>query len=122
MGLMDEKGRWLSCLIGRRTEGVTDIFWQSNAHGFGIDSLCTTMRSLLMQEEVRRNFESGNTESGASKLLRYIGGTCELMQHCCTPTTARQTSITRPGLRHAMAKLLVKTTLLSANHPLRKHL
>jgi len=119
MGLLDADGRWLSCLIGRRCPATTDIFWQSNAVGHSGESLCTTMRSLFMRHEVGR---ASAPDDGPLKVVRYIGGTCSLMQHCCTPTASYQTSLTRRGLRLTLARALVKLNLLSSGHPLRSHL
>ena len=120
MGLVDAQGQWLSCLIGRRTGSTTEIFWQANAAGHAADSLCTTMRSLFMREEVRLNAASVALEK--ARMVRYIGGTCPFMQHCCTPSESLQTSLARRGLRWLLATALAKAGLLSAAHPLRNHL
>jgi hypothetical protein len=119
MGLLDSNGRWLSCLIGRRLADATEVFWQANAAGFVTDSLCVTMRALFMREEVRRG--SDLTSQNGPKLVRYIGGTCPFMQHCCTPSGARQTSILRAGLRGALVRAALHTPFASAEHPLRAH-
>jgi hypothetical protein len=111
MGLLDAQGQWLSCLVGRRVAGATEVFWQSNLRGYGTDSLCTTMRALMMQQEIDR---------GAS-LVRYVGGTCSHMQHCCTPTEIRQTTIGRRGLRLLLVRALLKTSLPRRPHPLHNH-
>jgi hypothetical protein len=109
MGLVDAQGNWLSCLIGRRFDGVAEVFWQSNAVGYGGDSLCTTMRSWFMREEVARG----------TAQVRYIGGTCALMQHCCTPTPGLQISIARRGLRLLLLVAVMKL-LPKADHPRRR--
>ncbi len=120
MGLIDAEGQWLSCLIGRRSRATTEIFWQSNAAGHASDSLCTTMRSLFVREEILRNAACPTPVD--ARTIRYIGGTCPLMQHCCTPSESLQTSLARRGPRLMVASALVKAGLLSAAHPLRSHL
>lgn len=113
MGLRDRSGRWLSTLTGRRTpDGTTDVFWQSNARDVPHESVCTDMRALLLQHEVA---------AGATR-LRYIGGTCPLMQHCCSAEPSLQISIARRGLWFWALKQLARTRLLSRAHPLRFHL
>jgi hypothetical protein len=109
MGLVDAEGNWLSCLIGRRFDGIAEVFWQSNAAGYGGDSLCTTMRALFMRDEVARG----------TAQIRYISGTCALMQHCCTPTPSLQISVARPGMRLALLRTLMHF-LPKANHPRRR--
>jgi hypothetical protein len=109
MGLADAEGNWLSCLIGRRIGGVAEVFWQSNAAGYGTDSLCMTMRSLFMRDEITRE----------TTQVRYIGGTCALMQHCCTPSPSLQISVARPGLR-LMLLTAVMRFLPKADHPRRR--
>jgi hypothetical protein len=110
MGLTDADGHWLSYLVGRRRNGTAEIFWQSNAAGHSKDSLCTTMRALFMREEIARG----------SERVRYVGGTCPLMQHCCTPTPSLQLSIARSGLRLLLLNLVLRW-LPTKNHPRRKH-
>ena len=110
MGLRSPKGEWLSMMSGvRRSEGVTDIFWQANVAS-GHDSLAITMRALLMRHEGERGAVG----------LRFIGGTSPLMEHCCVPDPAQQTLITRPGLKLALLRLVMKTPLASPVNPLRK--
>jgi hypothetical protein len=110
MGLTDADGRWLSYLVGRRRNGTAEIFWQSNAAGHSKDSLCTTMRALFMREEIAR---------GSERVL-YVGGTCPLMQHCCTPTPSLQLSIARSGLRLLLLNMVLRW-LPTKNHPRRRH-
>jgi hypothetical protein len=110
MGLTDAEGRWLSYLAGRRRNGTAEVFWQSNAAGHSKDSLCTTMRALFMREEIARN----------SARVRYVGGTCPLMQHCCTPTPSLQLSVARRGLRLLLLNLVLRW-LPTKHHPRRKH-
>jgi len=111
MGLTDANGRWLSCMAGQRRAGVADTFWQSNARGIRTDTLCIAMRSLFMCEEIRRG----------SQLVRYIGGTCPLMQHCCTAGGSTQTLIVRRGPRMRLIQALAGSSIASAGHPLRLH-
>lgn len=112
MGLRDACGRWLSIITGRRTpSGTTEVFWQSNARDVRHESVCTTMRALLLQHELA---------IGAIR-LRYIGGTCPLMQHCCVGEPSLQISIARKGLRLWLVKQLARTRLLSPTHPMRFH-
>jgi len=94
IGIVDSTGRWLSCLIGQRIGEVADVFWQSNAAGIRGHSLCITMRSMFLREEIRRG----------SRLIRYIGGTCELMQHFCVPNVTTQTLLVRRGVRLWLAR------------------
>jgi hypothetical protein len=100
MGLTDQNGQWLCCLVGRRTPRATEIFWQLNAAGCRKVSLCVAMRALMIREEIRRQ----------SPMVRYIGGTCALS----LPSEARYRSIARPGLRLALLKTLVGFGLLRA--------
>ncbi len=110
MGLTDADGRWLSYLVGRRRNGTAEVFWQSNAAGHSKDSLCTTMRALFMGEEIASN---------SSRVL-YVGGTCPLMQHCCTPTPSLQLFVARHGIRLLLLNTILRW-LPTKNHPRRKH-
>lgn len=112
MGLRDRHGVWLSVLTGRRTpDGITEIFWQSNAR-VPSESVCLTLRALLVAEEVRRG----------TRQLRYLGGTNPLLEHCCEEETSTQTSVARTGLRLRVLRWLMRTRLPSLAHPLRQHL
>jgi hypothetical protein len=112
MGLSDADGRWLSCIIGRRTPCATEIFWQSNARSQGNDSLSLTMRALFLREEIARG----------TRQIRYISGTTPLMQHSCTPVPGLQTAIGRPGLRLSLIRRILKTTAASPTNDLHHHL
>jgi hypothetical protein len=112
MGLRDADGRWLSCIIGRRTPEAAEVFWQSNARGFDRDSLCTAMRALFMQEEIARG----------TPAIHYIGGSASLMQHCCPPVAGIRSAIGRPGLRLSLLRAALKTPLASPTNHLYQHL
>jgi len=96
MGLTDQDGLWLCCLVGRRTPHATEIFWQLNAGSRKV-SLCVAMRALMTREEIRRK----------SPLVRYIGGTCAMS----LPTEAHYKSIARPGLRLWVLRMLLRIGL-----------
>ena len=70
-GLRCTGGRWLSLLAGRRHPGVLDIDWQMNLAGLPRYSLCTAMRSFLLEHEIAR---------GTGRLV-FEGGTPHSIRH-----------------------------------------
>jgi hypothetical protein len=94
-GLKNAEGRWLSCLVGTRSAGSTDVFWQLNSPDSKL-SICTTLRSFLFKRE---------SESGVA-LIRFIGGATPQMEHLCTPSPGTTISLARPGLRLSLLGLL----------------
>jgi hypothetical protein len=108
MGLFDAEGRWLSCIAGYRHAGVTSILWQVNARGFDKESICITMRALLLQHEIERG----------TRLVRFIGGTTRQMEHLCTPTESERIVLGRAGLRLALTRHLPSRILGRASNAL----
>ena len=78
-GLRCCDGQWLSVIAGRRQPGALVLDWQINLAGLPRYSLCTVMRSFLMEHEIAR---------GTGKLF-FEGGTPHSMRHsfACTPVT-----------------------------------
>jgi len=111
MGLLAADGTWLSCMVGCRTPASTDILWQANATGHTRDSLCTTMRTLLMRHEIERG----------TPLIRYIGGANALMERALTPVTAARISVSRPGLRLGLMSSIPRAVLAHTSDALGTH-
>jgi hypothetical protein len=70
VGLRGLDGQWLSLVGGRRHGQTTEIDWQINVAGLPKYSLCTVMRSFLLEHEISR---------GTKKLV-YQGGTPHSMR------------------------------------------
>lgn len=76
-GVKSSDGRWLSLLGGRRHHGTTEVAWQMNREDLAEFSLCTVMRSYLLEHEVAL---------GMGK-LSFEGGTPHSMQSAFTSET-----------------------------------
>ena len=70
-GLRTEGGQWLSLVGGRRHGDTAEIDWQMNAADLSHYSLCTVMRSFLLEHEIARE----------TKRLVFLGGTPHTMRH-----------------------------------------
>lgn len=65
LGIRAANGDWLSMIGGRSHEGNTHIEWQMNRADMSSHSLCTLMRSHLIEYEVNRK----------TRKIYFVGGT-----------------------------------------------
>jgi hypothetical protein len=84
MGLR-ANGQWISYLVGLRTGKLTYVLMQINHNGFGRYSLSTAMRSYFFEHEIVR----GQSE------IKFVNGTCALLQRCCEHDTCITVSARR---------------------------
>ena len=63
-GIQDGQGRWLALVGGRRRTGEVEIDWQMNRNGLAQHSLCTVVRSYLIEHEVGRGSKRMYIEGG----------------------------------------------------------
>lgn len=99
VGLRTTTGQWLSIAAGWRQGTTTVLHWQMNAAGYEHHSICTVMRSFLLEHEVQR---------GASRLLMY-GGTPHSMRHSFQEEIIGDVVVSRPSLRAGILRLLART-------------
>jgi len=104
MGIRIAEGEWLSLAGGWRQDGLTVLNWQMNTAGYEKESLCTVMRSMLIEHEV---------EHGTRRIVFY-GGTTHSMRHAFEQETVcdllvRRHSVQGAALRMA-ARLFAKRT------------
>lgn len=90
-GLRTRDGRWLSLVGGWRQADTVVLHWQTNAAGFERYSLCTAMRSFLLEHEIGR---------GAKKLLIY-GGTSHPMSRAFKQDAVVDLLVQRGGVQAA---------------------
>lgn len=70
-GMRDSNGRWLSLIGGRRHGDTTEIDWQMNLAGLPRQSLCTVMRSYLMEHEIARGTTKLVLQGGTPHPMRF---------------------------------------------------
>lgn len=70
-GLQAADGSWVSLAGGRRNDRTTEIDWQVNLTGFPRYSLCTVMRSYIIENEIARGAERLVFEGGTSHPMRF---------------------------------------------------
>jgi hypothetical protein len=75
LGLKAANGDWLSLIGGRHEHDGTYVEWQLNREDLPSYSLCTAMRSHLIEHEVGRR----------TKRIYFIGGTTHSMRHYLVP-------------------------------------
>ncbi len=108
-GVRDAHGNWLSTISGTRSAaGVTRVLWQHNSICPGV-SLCTVMRALLIDAEVKNK----------SRRIEYYSGTNSLMEHYCLPENSTRTIFVKRGLRFKIFRLLLRLPVASPHNVLR---
>jgi hypothetical protein len=109
IGLRAAGGEWLSIIGGWRQGTATVMHHQVNSGGYEKDSICTVMRSFLLETEIAR---------GARKLIFY-GGTRHPMSHAFECEEVRDLIVRRrsvwANLLRAMARYLVSDRFSGSN-------
>lgn len=95
MGIRSVAGEWLSLAGGWRQDGLTVLNWQMNTGGYEKDSLCTVMRSMLIEHEI---------EQGTRRLVFY-GGTTHSIHHAFEQETVCDLLVRRRSLQGALLRL-----------------
>ena len=70
-GLRCCDGQWLSVIAGHRQPGTLVIDWQINRAGLPRYSLCTVMRSFLMEHEIAQGTQRLYFEGGTPHSIRH---------------------------------------------------
>jgi hypothetical protein len=70
-GLRAGDGRWLSLIGGRRHGQTTELDWQLNLAGLPQYSLCTVMRSYLLEQEVALGMKKLVCQGGTPHPMRF---------------------------------------------------
>ena len=92
-GLRDRNGRWLSLVGMRRHNTFVELDWQMNRADMPASSLCTVMRSYLIEHEI----------SLGSTRLYIEGGTPQPLRHSFVHHTLSEVTVVR---RSAYVRLL----------------
>jgi len=94
IGLQTHDGEWLSLLGGRRHRESMAIEWQMNRPDLPSNSLCTVMRSHLIEHAV---------EEGMRR-LKFVGGTTHTLKH----SLINPETVDLVGVQIQLPKLLLK--------------
>jgi hypothetical protein len=94
-GMRSASGEWLSCVMGWREGGRTYVFFQLNHAAHRRDSLSTTMRAFLMQNE----------RTQGSEELVLVSYSSRLMEGGCVRDPRHDLLLARPSWRLALLKL-----------------
>jgi hypothetical protein len=70
-GMRGRDGEWLSLVGGRRNQHTTEIDWQFNRSGLPHFSLCTAMRTFLLEHEIARGTRKLVFEGGTPHPMRF---------------------------------------------------
>jgi len=105
MGIRTEQGEWLSLAGGWRQGGLTVLHWQMNAAGYEKASLCTVMRSLLIEHEVARR----------TQRIVFYGGTTHPMRLAFEQEPVHDLVVRRRSVRGALLRLAARATRTGAN-------
>ncbi len=111
-GLKAPTGEWLSTISGVRSDdGVTRVLWQHNTSLVN-HSLCTVMRALMIEEEVKR----------ATRRIEYVSGTNNLMEHYCHEEPSTRTIFLKRDWRLRIFKLLLRSPVVPPQNVLKAEL
>ena len=97
-GVRDRDGRWLSIVGGYREQDRLHIEWQVNRAGLPKYSLCTVMRSFLIEHEI----------SVGTHTLQFKGGTPHPMGLSLRPARTLDLIAVRRGLRGRMLRQMAR--------------
>ena len=109
-GLRDRDGQWLSLIGGRRNGATTEIDWQLNRAGLPHSSLCTAMRSFLLEHEIARGTERLVFEGGTPHPMRFAFTTAQTVDLLAIHRHSARAWL----LRHFADRLLPYTNFLRA--------
>ena len=104
-GLQAADGRWLSVVGGRREGDRAILKWQTNRAGVAHISICSAMRSFLIEDEIGRG----------TRTISFLGGTHHSLAYSLQFAAATDVIAVRRGLRGEALRRLGSRLLPESN-------